>query len=480
MISLENKTLNKTQIESSYAIKQDQSSKSTLKSLGNQKKPKNKPKIEIAKTTVKTEESKNYHEKTIEKEVEPIVTQQSDEEIVVEESHQSFIEIDEVTDESDCDQSYVSTPSKVEYLEEDLWQGVSRNLTAQDTQSSVEFSVIGDYPITPKPMRAPDSFAPCFKKSLTAQSCFESEAAEFSCQVEGMGLVRWTVNQEEVRPAQVGYSILVDDVNGVHTLIIERPNRKEHNGCNVKCWVCNTHGSASCEATLRVEKRKSYWQQRSSSSDRPPSVLRPVESPTPNDKDVQLECVMSGSSSVDWMKNGKSLNPKLFRKSSWKTEDSDTRTRLEVKRGGGAEMSGVYTCVGRDEFGSEVASSSTHVFFDREEDSSRKPETKDNEDDDYLLEAPIFTKELSAAEVKHGDKVRLKCLLKHANSKNITWFKDGKELSEKVGIKIGNSPTKPYLEIKKVKHSDFGEYSVTAANECGEVTCSAFLRVIGR
>ena len=28
--------------------------------------------------------------------------------------------------------------------------------------------------------------------------------------------------------------------------------------------------------------------------------------------------------------------------------------------------------------------------------------------DEYLLEAPIFTKELSAAEVKHADKVRLK------------------------------------------------------------------------
>ena len=94
-------------------------------------------------------------------------------------------------------------------------------------------------------------------------------------------------------------------------------------------------------------------------------MLRPVESPTPNEKDVQLECVMSGSSSVEWRRDGKSLNPKLFRKSSWKTEDGDTRTRLEVRAGGGAEMSGVYTCVGRDEFGGEVASSSTHVFFDR-------------------------------------------------------------------------------------------------------------------
>jgi len=128
----------------------------------------------------------------------------------------------------------------------------------------------------------------------------------------------------------------------------------------------------------------------------------------------------------------------------------------------------------------EVAKNKRKISDHSSDDETSRKQMKDEIEDDYLLEAPIFTKELSAAEVKHGDKVRLKCLLKHANSKNITWFKDGKELSEKVGIKIGNSPTKPYLEIKKVKHSDFGEYSVTAANECGEVTCSAFLRVIGR
>merc|ERR1719376_1034372 len=204
-ISLENKSSNKTQIESNYQS-------STLKKSRKLKRQKNKPKIETEETSMKTEESKDRYEKTIEQEVEPIVTQQSDEEVVVEESHQSFIEIDEVTDESECDQSYVSTPSKVEYCEDELWQGVNKSMQSQDSLSTVEFSVIGEYPVTPKPTRAPENFAPCFKKSLTARSCFESEAAEFTCQVEGFGLVRWTVNDVEVRPAQVGYSILVDDV----------------------------------------------------------------------------------------------------------------------------------------------------------------------------------------------------------------------------------------------------------------------------
>ena len=73
---------------------------------------------------------------------------------------------------------------------------------------------------------------------------------------------------------------------------------------------------------------------------------------------------MAGSSSVEWRKNGKSLkdHPKLFRKSSWKTEDGDTRTRLQIVAGN-QSRDGVYTCVGRDEYGAEIASSSTHVFF---------------------------------------------------------------------------------------------------------------------
>ena len=75
-----------------------------------------------------------------------------------------------------------------------------------------------------------------------------------------------------------------------------------------------------------------------------------------------MECIIGDSSKVEWLKDGKPLpeHPQLFRKSSWKTEEGETKACLEILKMT-PEKSGVYTCIGKSEHG--AVSTSTQVVF---------------------------------------------------------------------------------------------------------------------
>jgi len=93
----------------------------------------------------------------------------------------------------------------------------------------------------------------------------------------------------------------------------------------------------------------------------------------------------------------------------------------------------------------------------------------------------VFEKKLEKTDARHGEKIRLKCRLKYSNATKITWRKDGEEITEDNSrYKFSKSTSKPFIELKKVLHSDAGEYTIEASNDCGSASCSATLCVQGR
>ncbi|XP_067399767.1 striated muscle preferentially expressed protein kinase [Emydura macquarii macquarii] len=107
----------------------------------------------------------------------------------------------------------------------------------------------------------------------------------------------------------------------------------------------------------------------------------------------------------------------------------------------------------------------------------------ESSDDSYVsagedpLEAPLFEIPVQDAAVTVGAEVLLKCIVTANPLPEVAWRKDGVLLKGSTWRPIKVEGERHTLLVRSARGADAGLYTVTAANEVGEASCSAILTV---
>ncbi|XP_015229457.1 PREDICTED: striated muscle preferentially expressed protein kinase isoform X2 [Cyprinodon variegatus] len=113
----------------------------------------------------------------------------------------------------------------------------------------------------------------------------------------------------------------------------------------------------------------------------------------------------------------------------------------------------------------------------------RSPEEEGSSDESYLSadeepgESPRFVKPLRDITAPCGSEVKLDCIIAGSPSPTVTWRKNNVELRSDAFCAIKTEGEKHTLLIKELRPHNAGSYCVTAANEAGTSSCSAFLHI---
>ncbi|TSM68901.1 Myosin light chain kinase, smooth muscle [Bagarius yarrelli] len=110
--------------------------------------------------------------------------------------------------------------------------------------------------------------------------------------------------------------------------------------------------------------------------------------------------------------------------------------------------------------------------------ASRETNRTSKESPVEVLESlPSFDVQPQSQEVTQGTEVTFKCQVAGWPAPNVTWVKDGALLRHETGISTQQEGSLHLLCVKNVQNADAGQYSCTATNSVGKVTCSLTLTV---
>jgi titin len=189
---------------------------------------------------------------------------------------------------------------------------------------------------------------------------------------------------------------------------------------------------------------------------------------------VRLECCVAGDPrpNIKWLKNNEVIDPD----NGYKIQRSEDGTVTLIIEGAEVEDSGSYTCVADNVAGTATTQSKIRVQKATEVvPEPVVPEVKQQQP----LVPPQFTAKLKNRTTEEGATVHLKCSVTGFPEPTYRWFKDGKEITDGLGVKLRNNDGFLSLEIARVKQSLAGEYTVEASNSEGIISSSCILQVEG-
>lgn len=192
--------------------------------------------------------------------------------------------------------------------------------------------------------------------------------------------------------------------------------------------------------------------------------------------DITLECVAMGSPRPDiiWYKDGIRIDANETRVISV----MGPLCRLII-RNVGEHDNGRYTCEASNKDGrvstfARLQTVSDPKIFEADTKLKKNVET-DLENLDEML--PQFTMRLRDRRVQCTYPVRLTCQALGVPFPTVTWFKDGIKLIEDDRIAFLQEDQFSTLEISRTYLEDSGQYTATARNELGSVSCHCNLIV---
>ncbi|CAM9543620.1 unnamed protein product [Lampetra fluviatilis] len=171
-------------------------------------------------------------------------------------------------------------------------------------------------------------------------------------------------------------------------------------------------------------------------------------------EEAVLECSLLGppDMDVDWWRSGRLVQPALL---GCRMRSDGRKARL-VFPAAHEEDSGFYTC--RLSTAKEEQTCSIRLVV--------RPS---------LL--PIFTRKPESLDVADGRPARLDCRVSGTPAPAVTWFRDGRPVQSGERRRVSSEKGLHCLSVPHASAEDEGEYTVTAANTHGEVSCSCTLIV---
>ncbi|CAI2304070.1 unnamed protein product [Caenorhabditis sp. 36 PRJEB53466] len=330
---------------------------------------------------------------------------------------------------------------KIENLEDGTQRLTLTNTELSDMdeyrcEASNEFGdVWSDVTLT---VKEPAHVTPAFFKELSAIQVKETETAKFECKVSGTKPdVKWFKDGSELKEDKRVHFESTED--GTQRLVIEESKTDDQG--NYRIEVSNDAGVANSKAPLTVVPAETLKIKKG---------LTDV-SVTQGTKIILSVEVEGKPKTVKWYKGSETV---LSKQKTKITQVTESEYKLEIESG---ELSdtGSYRVVLSTESLSVESSATVTVTKAAEKDS-----------------LPSFKKGLADQSVPKGTALVLDVEIE-GKPKNVKWYKNGDEIKDKKAKieDLGNG--KYRLTIPDFDEKDVGEYSVTAANEAGEIESKA-------
>ncbi|NP_001343713.1 Muscle M-line assembly protein unc-89 [Caenorhabditis elegans] len=289
-------------------------------------------------------------------------------------------------------------------------------------------------------VKEPAQVAPGFFKELSAIQVKETETAKFECKVSGTKPdVKWFKDGTPLKEDKRVHFESTDD--GTQRLVIE--DSKTDDQGNYRIEVSNDAGVANSKVPLTVVPSETLKIKKGLTD---VNVTQGTK--------ILLSVEVEGKpKTVKWYKGTETVTSSQTTKIVQVTE---SEYKLEIES---AEMSdtGAYRVVlSTDSF--SVESSATVTV------------TKAAE----KISLPSFKKGLADQSVPKGTPLVLEVEIE-GKPKDVKWYKNGDEIKDGKVEDLGNG--KYRLTIPDFQEKDVGEYSVTAANEAGEIESKAKVNV---
>ncbi|XP_065269455.1 LOW QUALITY PROTEIN: striated muscle preferentially expressed protein kinase [Emys orbicularis] len=286
--------------------------------------------------------------------------------------------------------------------------------------------------------------APTFELALCDQSVLEGQDVSMSIRVRGepKPIIYWLRNRQ---PVKVGRRLSVAEGEGgactLHILAAERADAGFY-----ACKAINEYGTKQCEAKLQV---------RAHPASQALAVVAPLQDVTVGAGELALfECLVTGPPDldVDWLSRGRLLQPALL-KCKMHFDGHKCKLLLTSVH---EDDSGVYTC--KLNTAKEELTCSARLTV--------RPSIQ-----------PLFTRKLEDLAVVKGRTARFDCKISGTPTPTVTWTHFGQPVEEGENVWLQRERGLHSLVIAHADSEDEGQYGVCAANEQGQVECSAELYV---
>ncbi|XP_059609268.1 obscurin isoform X2 [Phlebotomus argentipes] len=254
--------------------------------------------------------------------------------------------------------------------------------------------------------------------------------------------VKWLKDGKELNMKDSRIRVLTE--GDVHTLIISGACRTDAARYGVE--LINQHGTIRDETTVDVRCGPQFKQK-----------LKDI---TVNEGDTNIELSVSVEGfpkpTIQWYIDSTEISS--TRNEYRRTEEGENYKLIinEIT----TEMRGKYSCVVKNEFGSDETVANVTVQC--------KPKLK---------------KKLRDTEVNAGDDLKLEVEVYAVPEPHVTWYKDGQEVRADARIKISRDSQRLesyWLTLNLVKEADAGEYEVKVSNPLGVVETRSQVTVINK
>ncbi|KAJ1353882.1 hypothetical protein KIN20_010652 [Parelaphostrongylus tenuis] len=283
-------------------------------------------------------------------------------------------------------------------------------------------------------------------KGLVNMEVCEGDDSVFKVEVSTpVRTVKWYKNGQELKPSKHFEPKKIGPKK--YELAI---NRTELDDCaNFKVVLANAAGECDSSAELTVIK---------------PNILKLLEGLKDIDvnegEPINLKVRVEGiPKTVKWYKNGAELSPNDVQMNENPETGEYSMMILQSKKSDGA----AYRVSLVNEKGEIYSGAVAHVKTVKMKDAT----------------SPVnFLSPLEDTEVAEGDMLTLKCVVAGVPFPELTWTKDGVELEkdDRIAIRTALDGTAT-LRIRDARKSDFGQYRITAKNECSTETSACQVTV---
>ncbi|CAL2029366.1 unnamed protein product [Caenorhabditis brenneri] len=289
-------------------------------------------------------------------------------------------------------------------------------------------------------VKEPAQVAPGFFKELSAIQVKETETAKFECKVSGTKPeVKWFKDGTQLKEDKRVHFESNED--GTQKLVIEE-SKTEDQG-NYRVEVSNDAGVANSKAPLTVVPAETLKIKKGLSD---VSVTQGTK--------ILLSVEVEGKpKTVKWYKGSETVTSSQTTKI---TQVTESEYKLEIESGELSDSGSYRVVLSTDSL--SVESSATVTVSKAAE----------------KISLPSFKKGLADQSVPKGTPLVLEVEIE-GKPKDVKWYKNGDEIKDGKIEDLGNG--KYRLTIPDFQEKDIGEYSVTAANEAGEIESKAKVNV---
>lgn len=284
---------------------------------------------------------------------------------------------------------------------------------------------------------------PSFLEVLRDTEVTENSDVRLEVRVQGTEPdIDWYKNGAVIEEATSRTEFVENEERGSYAYLIYGATSEDQ--ATYRCTAVNEAGEVSCEGQLTVRENVI-----------PPRFLQRVEDQkVVEGSDVDFEVEVSGrpKPTLQWVKDGRDLAP----------DDHiqiDTEGRIHTlsitqsRLGDG----GKYSCVASNSGGRDSCSADLEV--------------------EKEMHAPEFVVQPQGVQIVEGGHARFEAVVSGLPEPEIEWFKDGKLVRQSYRFKLEFDGNRSVLTVKDAKQTDDGEFTCSATNKVGKVSCTVELVV---